>query len=187
MLWDKLIFRVLSAFKGSGPTPGTASARLLPKRLVHRGSAAWLSTVLPLTQESEGCVLIAYPDPASGAAPWTCGWGTTGNDVTPETVWTQAYADSRLLEKLIASGHDVDRLVKVVLTVAQKAALVDFTFNLGATNLASSTLLKKLNASDYVGAANEFKRWNEAAKIVLPGLTIRRGRERDLFLTGRWR
>ncbi|KMJ67120.1 hypothetical protein ABT88_11955 [Salmonella enterica subsp. enterica serovar Typhimurium] len=53
----------------------------------------------------------------------------------------------------------------VVLT--QGHALVSFAYNLGARTLSSSTLLRKLNAGDYAGAADEFLRWkdNKAGKV----------------------
>ncbi|OTP79508.1 Phage lysin / Phage lysozyme or muramidase [Caballeronia sordidicola] len=80
----------------------------------------------------------------------------------------------------------VDSLVKVPLASHEKAALVDFTFNVGSKNLQTSTLLKLLNAGDYAGAANEFPKWNLASGKVMPGLVKRRARERSLFLTGTW-
>jgi lysozyme len=59
--------------------------------------------------------------------------------------------------------------------------LVSFAYNVGAGNLKASTLLKKLNAGDTAGAAQEFQRWNKAAGKVLPGLTRRRACEALLF------
>ena len=56
-----------------------------------------------LIRQFEGCVrlladgiLEAYPDPGTGGAPWTIGWGATGSDVKPGTVWSQAQCDARL-------------------------------------------------------------------------------------------
>jgi hypothetical protein len=72
----------------------------------------------------------------------------------------------------------VSRLVKVGLTQGQFDALVSFTYNLGARSLSTSTLLRKLNAGDYAGAADEFLRWNKAGGKVLNGLTRRREAER---------
>jgi len=59
--------------------------------------------------------------------------------------------------------------------------LVDFTYNLGAGKLASSTLLIKLNAGDYAGAAREFDKWVMAGGKPLPGLVKRRAAERQMF------
>jgi lysozyme len=150
-------------------------------------SPAWIDLCEPLTQASEGCQLKAYPDPGSGGVPYTCGWGSTGPDVTASTVWTQQEADNRLRVDLVAFGYQVDSAVTVPLSAQQKAALVDFTYNVGFGNLKSSTLLKKLNAGDYAGAADQFPLWNKAAGKVMSGLVTRRARERDLFLTGAWK
>lgn len=83
------------------------------------------------------------------------------------------------------AGHLQGReaLVEVPLTGDQFGALVSFTFNLGRGNLAKSTLLRKLNDSDYDGAAAEFGKWNKAGGKVLAGLVARKAAEAELFQT----
>lgn len=169
----------------STPTASkVSSATMVSIPVAHEPD--WLGLCRPLTEASESCRLNAYPDPASGGAPWTIGWGATGAGIVEGTVWTKDHADSRLTLDLNARADIVDRLVKVVLTPAKKAALVDFVYNLGEGNFESSTLLKRLNAGDYQAAADEFPKWNLAHGNVMPGLVRRRARERDLFLTGKW-
>ena len=136
-----------------------------------------------LVQEFEGCKLEAYPDPGTGGEPWTIGFGSTGPDIGPGTVWTQEEADARFVDDLTKFGDGVDRLVRVPLTDNQFAALVSFAYNVGLGALAGSTLLRKLNAGDYQGAADQLPRWNKAGGRVLPGLVRRRAAERDLFLS----
>lgn len=80
------------------------------------------------------------------------------------------------------AANGVQKLVKVPLSQNQLEALVSFVFNLGQGALAKSTLLKKLNAKDYPGAANAFLAWNRAGGKVVAGLTRRRKAERELFL-----
>jgi len=63
----------------------------------------------------------------------------------------------------------------------QLAALIDFTFNLGAGSLAGSTLRKCVNAGDWVGARVQIMRWNKARGKVLAGLTRRRQAEAVLL------
>jgi lysozyme len=60
-------------------------------------------------------------------------------------------------------------------------ALVSFTYNVGSGNLNKSTLLKKVNARDFEGAANEFHKWNKANGQVMNGLTRRRNSEALMF------
>ncbi|EBY9401951.1 lysozyme, partial [Salmonella enterica subsp. enterica serovar Kisarawe] len=135
----------------------------------------------------EGCRLKAYPDPKTGGAPWTIGYGWTGKvdgkPVTPDTVIAQETADRLLKTGLVSYERDVSRLVKVKLTQGQFDALVSFVYNLGARAFSGSTLLRKLNAGDYDGAAGEFMRWVSPGTEVEAGLRRRRQAERDLFLS----
>jgi len=81
--------------------------------------------------------------------------------------------------------NTINSYVKVPLSETQFNALVSFVFNVGGTAFANSTLLKKLNAGDYVAAANELDRWNivtkDGQKIVSNGLIARREMEKSLF------
>lgn len=151
----------------------------------------WLPLADTLIRRFEGCakktaagLVAAYPDPASGGDPWTIGWGSTGRDVKPGTMWTQAQCDARLLHDLLAVyGPAVAKLTFGHDTSAHEtAALVSFCYNLGAANLASSTLLKLHNAGNKHAAADQFLRWNKAAGKVMAGLTKRREAERALYL-----
>ena len=63
------------------------------------------------------------------------------------------------------------------------AAIVDFTFNLGAGRLQTSTLRRRLNQRDWPSAASELRRWVYGGGKVLPGLVIRRAAEIALLLS----
>lgn len=132
-----------------------------------------------LVQEFEGCRLDAYRCPAGIP---TIGYGATGPDIRMGMVWTQEQADERLAEDLARFAAGVERLVQVDLTDNQFAAIVSFAFNVGLGALRDSTLLRKLNAGDYEGAADQLPRWNKGGGRVLAGLTRRRLAERQLFL-----
>lgn len=132
---------------------------------------------LDLTERSEGCRLVAYQD---SAGVYTIGYGHT-KGVRKGDVITQAQAEAFLIADIQDAVHDIERLVRCKLTQGQFDALVDFDFNLGSANLASSTLLKKLNGGDYEGAGREFQRWNRAGGKILAGLTTRREEEAKLF------
>ena len=132
-----------------------------------------------LVQEFEGCRLDAYRCPAGIP---TIGYGATGPDIRMGMVWTQEQADERLAEDLARFAAGVERLVQVDLTDNQFAAIVSFAFNVGLGALRDSTLLRKLNAGDYLGAADQLPRWNKGGGRVLAGLTRRRAAERGLFL-----
>ena len=132
----------------------------------------------------EGVKLHAYPDPATGGDPWTIGVGHTHN-VHPGMVISQDQAEAFLREDLEGSEKDVLHYVKVPLDQGQFDALVCLVFNIGGPKFSTSTLLRKLNAHDYLGAAAEFCKWNSPHNPkVTKGLTRRRAAERDLFLRG---
>ena len=96
---------------------------------------------------------------------------------------TQEQADEYLVSDLNHAASSVNQMVSVDMSQDEFDALCSFAFNLGVGNLKSSTLLKKLNAGDKQGAADQFLVWNKAAGKVMAGLTRRREAERTLFLT----
>lgn len=136
----------------------------------------------------EQCRLKAYPDPATGGAPWTIGWGDTGPDVKPGLVITQQEADDRFERRL---AREFEPGVLDVLqqnpTQGQFDAMVCLAYNIGLGNFRSSTLLRKFNLGDTAGASAQFLVWNKAAGKVMLGLRRRRAAERALFdgATGR--
>lgn len=139
---------------------------------------------ISLIKQFEGRDLKAYQD---SVGVWTIGYGWTqpvnGKPIKAGMVIDLATAERLLKTGLVGYENDVSKLVKVPLTQGQFDALVSFAYNLGARSLSTSTLLKKLNAGDYKGAADEFTRWNKAGGKVLNGLTRRREAERALFLS----
>ncbi|HAT3689231.1 TPA: lysozyme [Citrobacter freundii] len=138
-------------------------------------------------KDFEGCSLTAYPDPGTGGAPWTIGYGWThpvdGKPIKPGMTIKQETADRLLKTGLVSYENDVLKMAKVKLTQGQFDALVSFAYNVGSRALSTSTLLRKLNDGDVNGAADEFLRWNKAGGKVLNGLTRRREAERALFLS----
>ena len=137
---------------------------------------------LNLIKQFEGLRLNAYDD---GVGVWTIGYGTikypNGTLVKKGDKITQTQADQYIANDVATFERSVNMLVNVPLTQNQFDALVSFTYNLGATNLSASTLLKKLNSKDYKGAAAEFPKWNKAGGKVMTGLVRRRKAEMELF------
>lgn len=138
---------------------------------------------LRLIKEFEGCVLRAYPDPGTGGAPWTIGWGHTGPDVFPGKTISQAEADALFEQDIQPRVEAVKSLIKKAYTDNQFCALLSFAYNCGIGALGSSRLLYYFNQGQTQMAADEFPKWNQAAGRVLPGLVRRRARERELFLS----
>lgn len=104
--------------------------------------------------------------------------------------FTMEQAELWIREDVEEKEQEVESLLGVPVTQSQFDALVSFAFNVGTDidaddipeGLGDSTLLRKVNAGDYAGAANEFPKWTKARGRVLNGLTRRRAAERALFL-----
>lgn len=136
----------------------------------------------------ESCRLEAYPDPGTGGAPWTIGWGDTGPDVGEGLTITQADANARFARKLaIEFEPGVVKALHVDATRSQFDALVCLAYNIGTGALSGSTLLRKFNAGDAVGAQDQFAVWNRSGGRVMLGLRRRRAAEAALFggMTGK--
>ncbi len=135
---------------------------------------------LKLTQSFEACRLEAYLD--SKGIP-TIGWGHT-HGVRMGDTCTQAEADAWLMADLQAAVYAVNHYVAIHLRQNEFDAMVDFCFNCGAGNFASSTMLRKLNQCDLVGAAAELERWDMAGGQHVAGLLRRRKAEEAMFRMG---
>lgn len=128
----------------------------------------------------EGSSDVAYIDPVG--IPTIC-VGSTKNVFVGQRA-APGECEARLQEDTTYAGKAIARCTDVKLTQGQYDALVSFTFNVGGGAYCKSTLLKKLNAGDCHGAANEFQRWSRAGGRVLPGLVTRRAAEAKMFREG---
>lgn len=162
-------------------------------------SDAWdISSVgLSLIQSQEGFAKVispdtctSYPDPVTGGQPFTIGYGSTapgiGSPVPLGLVWSRSQAQANL--QLSVDNQFLPALkeaVTVNLTQNMVDALLSLIYNIGAPNFKSSTLVQKLNNSDWCGAADQFLVWNKSnhGTVTVPGLTTRRKVERTRFLT----
>lgn len=133
---------------------------------------------------------------------WTIGWGHAITDISGKFLRgkekaaaakflysngiTYSQAEDLLQADLLDASKDVSFLISVPLNDNEFSALVSFHFNTGG--LAGSTLRRKLNSGDRIGAADQFSRWVKGTVnnklVTLPGLVSRRAEERKLFSTG---
>lgn len=134
-----------------------------------------------LIKKWEGFSLKPYLCPAGLP---TIGWGhviSEADAVKYAGGITLDVANALFARDVRIAEAGVVALITAPLAANQFAALVSFTFNLGAGRLRASTLRRKVNARDYAGAADEFPKWVFAAGRKLPGLIKRRAEERLLF------
>ncbi len=122
----------------------------------------------------------AYPDPGSGGAPWTIGWGSTGPDIHEGLIWTKAQCDARLECQLAEFAAQVSRAIgKAATSANQFDAMAAFHYNTGAIGRARLTRLHI--RGDYAGAKSAFADWTRANGVVLAGLVRRRAAEAALY------
>lgn len=135
---------------------------------------------LALLKQFEGCVLTAYRDEGGKL---TIGYGDTAN-VREGLKISQTEAEERLRARL--EREFVPAVVKALkVPVSQNAfdALVSLAYNIGVGAIASSTLIRHLNAGKRTEAALEFGKWVNVNKVISPNLVRRRFRELVHFLT----
>lgn len=145
---------------------------------------------IAIIKRYEKCRLVAYAATKKEfqRGVWTIGWGRIHGVKAGDTC-TQEQADQWLAEDLAYFEQGVDRLVTVPLTQNKFDALVSFAYNVGldedsddnAEGLGDSTLLKLVNAGEFIKAAAEFPKWVKQDGVVLNGLVDRRATERALF------
>lgn len=137
-----------------------------------------------LIPEFEGLRLTAY---RCSAGVLTIGVGHTSAAGAPKVVAgmtiTRAEADAILSRDLTKFEAAVSKAVRVPVNQNQFDALVSLAFNIGERAFGRSTLMKRLNASDFQGAAEQFGRWNKVNGKTVAGLTRRRAAEAKLFRT----
>lgn len=134
---------------------------------------------IDLIKRFEGLQTEAYRCPAGIL---TIGYGHT-HGVKMGDKCSPSQAEEWLRQDCLAAEMTIRMHVKKTLNQNQFDALVSFIFNLGAVDFIGSTLLKKLNAGDYAGAASEFGRWVNVCGRKFSGLVKRRAAEKTLFLS----
>ena len=137
---------------------------------------------LALIKKFEGCELEAYK---CAAGVWTIGYGSTKGVHEGDTI-TEEGADELLAEEMHEYEGYINDMVTADLKQNEFDALVSWVFNLGPSNLSSSTLLNRLNNKMWDDVPNQIKRWNKAGGEVLQGLVRRREAEALLFEGKDW-
>jgi lysozyme len=130
-----------------------------------------------LIAQWEGRKIKAYLD--GGGVPTIC-VGHTGDDVELGMIVTPEECD-RFFEMDIEE-HNIEPYLKAPATDDEYAAMASLCFNIGLTRFRGSTVLKRHNLGNRVGAANAFRMWIYDNGKVVQGLKNRREAERKLYL-----
>lgn len=145
------------------------------------------SAAIELAKRFEGFHRVARADPGLAhpyicpAGYWTIGFGHLCDSTHPPI--TEAEAEVYLALDLQTALAATLRYCPVLAAEPERrlAAIVDFTFNLGAGRLQTSTLRRRINQRDWLAASRELSRWVFGAGRKLPGLMRRRAAETQLL------
>lgn len=132
-----------------------------------------------ITAPSENKVNTPYLDPVGIV---TACYGHTGPDVKNKSHYTDEECLDLLMKDLGKAEEDVEKVIHVPLNTYQKAALIDFDYNVGVTNFRKSTMAKLFNQGNYTEGCKQLVSWVYAGKKKLPGLETRRDLELQFCL-----
>ena len=149
-------------------------------KLIAKIGASSVALVIPLVVYYEGVVLRTYADPINKITACT---GHTGPELRMGQRYTKEQCETMLYGDLLKHA-DALNCIKTPLADNQKAAFLSFAFNVGNGAFCKSTLARKANAGDLMGACAELSRWVMAGGRELPGLVKRRAAERQLCEKG---
>lgn len=144
---------------------------------------------ITLAKSFEGFHRVPKSDPLLRAHPyicpagyWTIGYGRLCKPDHPPI--NEEKGEIYLRQDLRTALAATLRYCPVLATEPERrlAAIVDFTFNLGAGRLQTSTLRRRINQRDWSAAAAELQRWVYGGGKVLPGLVKRRMAEVALVI-----
>lgn len=144
-------------------------------------AGAAMGIALLLIMEFEGVRYAPYRD--AGGVMTVC-YGHTGPDIIPGKRYRPAECRALLERDWATFSRVVDRAVSVPMSDYQRAALVSFSYNVGAAAFERSTLLRQLNAGDKAGACASLRQWIYADGRPWKGLMRRREVESEVCTWG---
>jgi len=154
----------------------------MPKRLGKYGKIA--AVVVPLVGAFEGLRTVAYQDPVG--IPTIC-YGEIDGVRLGDTA-TRAECDAMLGARLAEFSAKIDKCLPETLPDSVHAAFLSAAYNIGTGAFCGSSMARRANAGNIVGACDALLMWDKATlagvKVRLPGLVKRRAEERELCLQG---
>lgn len=180
-----LVALIAVAALGKKKTDGAARVPNFTQIIFGAPAVKTSQAGIEFIKRHEGLRLTVYKDQAGLD---TIGYGHLNVPGASYTQITPIQAEEILRRDLARGEAAITKAVKVPLSENEYDALSSFIFNVGTGAFKASTMLKKLNAGDKAGAANEFDRWvfitRNGEKIVSNGLAKRRGAEKAVFVSG---
>ena len=143
-------------------------------------SAAAIAALVVLIGGFEGVRHSPYRDPVGVL---TVCYGHTGADVQQGRKYDEAECVAMLKHDIVKHAEAL-RCVKTELDLKQQISFVSLAYNIGQTKFCGSSVVKKANAGDMMGACAAMSAWRNGCKkgvcTPLPGLVNRRAVERAI-------
>lgn len=147
----------------------------------HRRKAAIVAICIGCIAPAEGLRRVAYSDPVG--IPTICFGETRGVKLGDRATTEQCKAMlADRVERDFIPG--VERCITKPLPDKRKAAFVSFAYNVGVDAFCKSSIARRYNIGDTVGACDSLLLYVKAKGITLPGLVKRREAERALCMEG---
>lgn len=159
----------------------TAARTLTPKGVTAATMAGAIALATPLIMMFEGNRPVGYRDIVG--VPTSC-YGHTGPDAIVGKRYTPDECNTQLAKDVASHAAGIRACIKVDVPKDSLAAFISFSFNVGVGGFCRSSLARKLNAGDLVGACNGLSAWVYAGGKRIRGLENRRAKERALCLKG---
>lgn len=139
---------------------------------------SWLAVAIALVGGFEGLRQNAYRDVVQ--VPTICYGETLGVKMGDKK--TLEECDTMLAKRLIEFNKGVESCVRQPLTDSRRIAFISLSYNIGISAFCKSTVVRKINAGDVLGACDAILMWKFAKGVEWPGLVRRRQAERQMCL-----
>lgn len=154
---------------------------LTPRGITAVSLAGAIAVATPIIAVFEGNRPVGYRDIVG--VPTSC-YGHTGPDVVVGKRYTAKECETQLARDVASHANGIRACIRVDVPRDSLAAFISFSFNVGVGAFCGSTVARRLNSGDLVGACNGLSAWVYAGGKKVRGLENRRAKERELCLKG---
>ncbi|ELE9726644.1 lysozyme [Enterobacter kobei] len=151
---------------------------------IPAGALAIASSLITGPTGNDGLEGVRYKPYQDVIGVWTVCYGHAGKDIMLGKAYTESECRALLNKDLNTVARQIDPYILRPIPETMRGALYSFTYNVGAGNFKTSTLLRKINQGDQKGACDQLRKWTYAGGKQWKGLVTRREIEREVCMWG---
>lgn len=151
---------------------------------IPAGALAIASSLITGPTGNDGLEGVRYKPYQDVIGVWTVCYGHAGKDIMVGKTYTESECRALLNKDLNTVARQIDPYILRPIPETMRGALYSFTYNVGAGNFKTSTLLRKINQGDQKGACDQLRKWTYAGGKQWKGLVTRREIEREVCMWG---